>query len=296
MTNKTAAPATPTHATGSYFGSLWMVAATVCFTIMGVLVKLTAQKFALHEYELTFWRMGFATLVLGIHASATGKVFATRYPKEHFYRSVVGGVSVLMFFYGIAHLPLATAITFNYTSAIFLAILSVIILKQRPHPLTWFALILGFVGVALLLQPAIAASGTLPTFMGILGGAMAGYAYLQVRELSLLGEPSWRIVFYFSLVASVLAGIVATWRGWSVITWEILPYVLGIGLSALIAQLLMTHAYKVGRKFMVAALSYGTVVLSTLYGVFVLGEPLGALAMTGIALVVLSGVLAGLKG
>ncbi|UNU73797.1 DMT family transporter [Moraxella nasovis] len=286
----------PSPHTGSYLGSLWMIAAAVCFTMMGVLVKMSAQKFAMHGYELSFWRMGFATLVLGLHAGLTGGNFHTKYPKAHFYRSMVGGISVLMFFYGISHLPLATAISFNYTSAIFLAVWSVIILGQRPHPLTWFALVIGFGGIVLLLKPAIMSSGITPAIIGISSGAMAGYAYLQVRELSLLGEPSWRIVFYFALVATVLSAIATTIQGWTIITWEILPFVLGIGITALAAQLMMTHAYKVGRKFMVASLSYCTVLLSTLYGFVVFDEVLDILSLIGIGLIICSGILAGMRG
>ena len=76
---------------------------------------------------------------------------------------------------------------------------------------------------------------------------------------------------------------------------EAVPYLLGIGLSAVAGQVAMTHAYKVGRKFMVAALSYLVVVLSAIYGAYVFGETLSTVAILGIVLIVASGVLAGLK-
>lgn len=281
--------------TGSFLGSLWMVAGAVCFTIMGILVKITGLKFAMHEYELVFWRVLFAAVVLGGQAMLMGWSFATAYPKAHFWRSLAGTVSLFMFFFGLVHLPLATAITFSHTSAIFLAILSVIILKQLPSRLTWFALLLGLVGIGLILRPSILGHGTLPTLIGLSSGAIAGYAYLQVRELSLLGEPSWRIVFYFSGLASILAAIASTIKGWTPISTEMVPYLLGIGLSAMGGQLAMTHAYKVGRKFMVSALGYLVVVLSTLYGVVAFDEVLPMMAMMGIGLVVVSGILAGKK-
>ncbi|MFB6348355.1 DMT family transporter [Moraxella sp. ZJ142] len=292
MTNH---PRTAHIDTGSTTGSLWMVVAAICFTIMGVLVKTTGVKFAMHEYELVFWRVLFATVVLGVQALMTGKQFTTRYWQAHFWRSLAGSVSLFMFFFGLVHLPLATAITFSYTSAIFLAIFSVIILRQVPSRLTWFALVLGLVGIVLILRPSILGQGLLPTAIGLASGAIAGYAYLQVRELSLLGEPSWRIVFYFSLLASVLAAVMSGIQGWTPIGLPMLPYLFGIGVSAMAGQLAMTHAYKVGRKFMVSALSYLVVVLSTLYGVVAFGEVLPLMALVGIVLVIASGVLAGKK-
>lgn len=287
--------ATPTPQTGSYFGSFYMVIAAICFTIMGILIKQAHLKFGLHEYELVFWRMSFATVVLGGQAFLVGRSFKTNHPKPHFWRSLIGTISLFAFFYGFTHLPLATVITFSNTSAIFLAILSLLILKQKPSGLTWFALIIGLVGVMLILQPTVLAFGTLPTLIGLSSGVLAGYAYMQVRELSLLGEPSWLIVFYFSLLSTLLAGVVSMFKGWSALSLELLPYLLGMGAFAVIGQLLMTHAYKVGRKFMVASLSYLAVVLSTLYGVWGFGEHLSLMAMVGIGLVIVSGVLSGLK-
>lgn len=280
---------------GSFLGSFYMAIACVFFTIMSALIKKMSINFAMHEYELVFWRMGFSLIVLGIWAMIMGHSFKTNYAKPHFWRSLIGTISLFAFFYGLTHLPLATAVTFSNTSAIFLAILSIIILKQKPNQTTWLALIIGFVGVAMILRPTFLNFGTLTTLIGLSSGVLAGYAYLQVRELSLLGEPSWKIVFYFSLVATVLAGIVSSVQGWTALSLAMLPYLLAIGLSAMIGQLLMTYAYKVGKKFMVATLGYLGVVLSALYGVWAFDEPLSLWAVLGIGLVVVSGVLAGTK-
>ena len=83
---------------------------------------------------------------------------------------------------------------------------------------------------------------------------MSGWAYLQVRELSLLGEPGWRVVFYLSVTSVAMSAVWATLTGWHSLSAEALPYLAGIGLSATIAQLCMTRAYKVGNKFTVASL------------------------------------------
>ena len=281
--------------TGSVIGSLWMVVGAIGFSIMGLLVKMTGTRFEMHEYELVFWRVVFAATVLGLQAELTKKQFSTRYPQAHFWRSLAGTISLFMFFFGLVHLPLATAITFSHTSAIFLAIFSVILLKQFPSRLTWFALMLGLCGIMLILRPSILGHGLLPTLIGLTSGAMAGYAYLQVRELSLLGEPSWRIVFYFAVLATLISAIASTVVGWTPIQPQMLPYLFGIGLFAMIGQLSMTHAYKVGRKFLVSALGYLVVVLSMLYGVIFFDEVLPVMAMVGIVLVIASGILAGKK-
>lgn len=280
---------------GSYFASFYMVAAAICFALMGIFIKKINLQFGLHEYELVFWRMLFALVVLGVQALFLHRSFASRYPLAHFWRSFAGTISLFMFFYGITHLPLATAVTFSHTSAIFLALLSMLLLKQMPSKMAWVGLWVGFLGIGLILRPTVLDFGVLPALIGLGSGLIAGYAYLQVRELSLLGEPAWRIVFYFALVSTLLSALVSAIKGWTIPTMDAWGYLFCMGACAMVGQLLMTHAYKVGRKFMVASLSYLSVVLSSLYGVWGFGEPLSALAMVGIGLVIVSGVISGLK-
>ena len=124
---------------------------------------------------------------------------------------------------------------------------------------------------------------------------MSGWAYLQVRELSLLGEPGWRVVFYLSVTGVAMSAVWATLTGWHPLSAEALPYLAGIGLSATIAQLCMTHAYKVGNKFTVASLSYLTIVFSALAGVMFLGDSITWQETFGMIIIVASGVLSGIR-
>lgn len=282
------APTNPNQ--GSLFGSLYMVLACLCFALMLVFIKMAGQKFAMTTYEITFWRVSFALIVLGGFSWLKGRDFRTRYPKEHFWRSLAGSVALLMNFYVVLHLPLATASTLQNTSALFLGLLSIIILKQQPNKSTWAALLLGFIGVMILLNPS--ASGDIITMLiGLASGAISGYAYLQVRELSLLGEPAWRIVFYFSLLSTLISGILAWYVGFRPISWQSMPYIIGIGTMALLGQLLMTYAYQVGRKFVVATLSYLVVVFSVLFGIVLFDEVLSWQVLLGISIIVISGIL-----
>ena len=277
--------------TGSTFGSLYMVLATLCFAFMLVLIKLLGIRFGMHAYEITFWRVAISVTVLGLYSWYKGRDFRTQYPKEHFWRSLSGTVALLMNFYVILHLPLATASTLQNTSAIFLGLLSVMISKQKPTFLIWLSLILGFLGVLLLLKPSVTSGQGLAMGIGLISGALSGYAYLQVRELSLLGEPAWRIVFYFSLLATLMSGLLSAWVGFSTVNLKNLPLILGVGIIALLGQLLMTYAYQVGRKFMVATLSYLVVVFAVIFGVLWFDEKLDLPILLGISIIIISGIL-----
>lgn len=271
-------------------GSGWMVIAALFFAIMGALVKLGAAHFS--ALEMVFYRTILSVVVLGSVAVFTGQSLQTPHIKAHLGRGVAGTMGIMLFFYALIHLPLATAVTLNYTSPIFLAILSFLLLKERISGKTIAVLSLGFVGVIILLRPSIGSEQFVASLVGLSAGAMAGWAYLQVRQLALLGEPEWRVVFYFSVVSALIAGVLAFVEGWHMPqNGQQVLILLGIGVTALIAQLSMTRAYKVGRKFVVASFSYLTVVFSTLLGVLWFAEAMHWQELVGIAIIIISGIL-----
>ena len=98
-----------------------MLVAALGFAIMGALVKVGSQKFS--AAELVFYRSLFGLLSIWLFIFFQKLPLATPHLGKHMSRSLVGFASLVLFFYAIAHLPLATAITLNYTSPLFLAVL-----------------------------------------------------------------------------------------------------------------------------------------------------------------------------
>lgn len=272
-------------------GSGWMIIAALLFAMMSILVKSAATHLHMNEYELAFWRSLLPALVIFGTTLVRKQTLKTPFFWGHMQRSLAGTTALLLAFYGLSRLPLATSVTLNYTSVVFIALLSIFWLKDKPSLKTWVALLMGLAGICLMLKPAFATDRLLETLITLSGGIFTAFALLQVRELSLMGEPAWRIVFYFSAVATIVSAIAATWFGWQGLTSESLPYIIGIGATGLLAQLAMTHAYHVGQKFTVAALSYLTVVFSAIYGVIFVGEHIGWIEVLGITAVILAGIV-----
>ncbi|WP_165089178.1 DMT family transporter [Neisseria yangbaofengii] len=262
---------------------------------MNLCIKAASQEFGLNNGELVFWRMSFAASVLGLTAKIRGEQFGSPHWKLHLNRSIVGTLAMLCLFYAVMHLPLATGVTLGYTSSIFLAVFSFLVLKERIALYTQAVLVLGFIGVVVLLNPSFESGQVFPALIGLAGGAMSGWAYMQVRELSLLGEPGWRVVFFLSVTGMAVSSVWASFSGWHALSWDSVPYLLGIGVSATVAQLCMTHAYKAGNKFTVASLSYLTVVFAALSGMWLLGDKITWQEVLGMIIIVASGVLSGIK-
>ena len=268
----------------------WMVVAGFLFGCMGVFVKLGAQHFS--SAELVFYRSLFGLLAIYLIVRVRRLPLATPYWKMHLWRGLSGFAALMLFFYAIGSLPLATAITLNYTSPLFLALFTTMILRERPHlPLT-LAILLGFAGVALLLRPTLHQEQLVTGLMGLASGFLAGIAYLNVKQLGQMGEPSFRVVFYFTLLSTVGGGLWMMVHTFHAVTPLNFLLLLGLGVTATLAQLAMTRAYREGDTLVVGSLAYSTVVFASLWGIALWGEVLPVAGWLGILLIIVSGVAA----
>ena len=269
--------------------SLWMIAASLLFACMGVCVKFAAETHS--AVEITFYRSFISLILMFGLVRLRGVLLATPHWRWQVTRGAVGFSALFSYFYAITLLPLATAVTLNYTSAIFLALyLGFAGMRMRRGMLG--ALVLGLVGVIMLLKPTLHADQLLGGLVGLGSGVMAGMAYFSVRELGARGEPETRTVFYFSLVSSVGAG---GWLAFSEIHAVDLSsglLLLGVACFATVAQLAMTRAYSRGKTLMSAALAYSTVIFSSLFGMLFWGEVMDASSWLAVGLIVASGVAA----
>lgn len=272
-----------------------MLLAGLGFAVMGACVKAGAARFS--TSELVFYRSAFGLVMITALVYWNGKPLKTPLLAMQMRRALVGFTALLLFFYAIAHLPLATAITLNYTSPMFLALLSPWLLKaeqglsrQRRWRLN-LCVIGGFTGVCLLLQPTFNSNQLVAGGVGLLSGIGAAFAYVHVKQLGQAGEPDWRTVFYFTLVCSIASG------GWMLIDhmtplrWQDLPLLCGLGLSATLSQLALTRAYRTGNTLTVASLAYSTIVFATLIGAIIWSETLSTHEVAGMLLIVAFGIL-----
>lgn len=269
--------------------SLWMIAASFLFACMGVCVKLAAQTHS--AVEITFYRSFISLLLMYGLVRLRGVPLATIHWRWQITRGTVGFMALFGYFYAITLLPLATAVTLNYTSAIFLA-LYLVLAGTRLHRGMFGALGIGLVGVALLLKPTFHAEQLFGGLVGLGSGVMAGMAYFSVRELGARGESESRTVFYFALVSSVCAGVWLLFSEIHAVDRRSGLLLLGVASFATVAQLAMTRAYSRGKTLMSAALAYSTVVFSSLFGMLFWGEAMDGWGWLAIALIVLSGIAA----
>ncbi len=289
--------------------ALWMVLAALIFATMGVCVKVASVWF--NSAELVFYRGLIGIVFLAVLARSRGVSLATQYPGMHAWRSLIGVVSLGAWFYAIAHLPLATSMTLNYMSSVWIAVFLIggaliawVPLPgrdgrvQRPPlqgPLV-LTVVVGFAGVVMMLRPTLGDRQAFAGLIGLLSGLTAAFAYMQVVALSKLGEPEARTVFYFALGSAVAGGAAAVFGGFSEWPGVQALWLLPVGVLAALGQLCMTRAYATakteGGTLLVANLQYSGIVFAAIYSVLLFGDRIDAWGWTGMALIVGSGIAA----
>jgi drug/metabolite transporter (DMT)-like permease len=288
-----------------------MVLASFFFASMTVCVKYASSGF--NAAELLFARGLLGVFFIWTLAQHQKISLVTKYPGMHAWRSFVGVIAMGCWFYAIALLPLATAITLNYMSSLWIAtfIVAGTLLHWRPSSESRFltsmqmalvfTVLIGFAGVVLMLRPSVQQNQALAALIGLCSGLCSAFAYMQVSALSRIGEPEVRTVFYFS-VGTVVAGLIGTaiWGtstiGTGAWSWRPAVWIVPLGFFATLGQLCMTRAYaSAGNSsgtLVVANLQYLGIVFGGLYGIVLFDERLPLSGWFGMALIVASGVIA----
>jgi S-adenosylmethionine uptake transporter len=169
---------------------------------------------------------------------------------------------------------------------------------ERPEPgarwswPSWRA----FIGVVMLLRPAIDQNQTFAGLVGLMSGLGAAFAYMQVMAISRMGEPETRTVFYFAVGTAVAGALGMLVMGITPWNWQHALWLPPIGILASLGQLAMTKAYSMsenhGGTLMVANLQYSGIVFAAVYSLILFGDNIPLIGWAGMALIIVSAIAA----
>ncbi len=208
----------------------------------------------------------------------------------HMIRDVVGVASYYLYFAAISALGLADATTLNYTAPFFIPLFWWLWMKERIHNRIWWSVILGFIGTATVLNPSkhIFQEGFV---LGLFAGITSAIASVALRILNLKREAMSRTLFYYFLTGTILTSTVV-WVYWKTphgLEWVQL---IGIGLSTVIAQMLLTVAYRYGTASFLSPIAYSAVIYAALVSVLIFDQPMTWRSIIGTVLIVIAGSFA----
>ncbi|MGF1610786.1 MAG: DMT family transporter [Kiloniellales bacterium] len=220
-------------------GALYMAAAALGFAVMNTIIRYLSADF--EPLQIAFFRNVFALAFMLPWLSRVGVTgLRTQRLGTHLWRAAIGFLSMVCWFYAIALLPLAEAISLNFTVPLFVTIGAALVLGEVVRLRRWSATIVGFLGVLIIVRPGFA-EVTWPMALPILAAALMAVAALIVKSLSAT-EPPAVVVVYMNLILTPLSLVPAlfVWRwpdGWSLLLF------LALGLVAAVAHIALTRSY-----------------------------------------------------
>jgi len=283
-----------------YKGIFYMLLAALGFSLMGGAAKLLKGSFG--AGQLVFWRnfIGLIVLMAGFMARPP----VNKGGKLHLliFRGMMGTTALYTLLYCILHIPLGTAMTYNLTSALFIAVFSFLLFREYHGRIVLLAVLLGFLGMLFIYKPAM----HFPWYYhmaGLISGITSALAYITVNRLA--GYYDSRIIVLAFIGTGVLVPLVfmliryignippdnvffINWQWPSGIEWF---YVIWLGLAALFGQYFVTKAYGADKAGIVSSIGYANIIFSVFLGM-ALGDPFPDWMSTlGILCIISSGVM-----
>lgn len=218
-----------------------------------------------------------------------GQALKTNYPVLHIVRSLFGWLGFTTYYLALPHIPLVDAALLRAAAPIWVPLIVFAWLRATIPAVRWMALLGGFAGVMLILQPE---DGNINAghLLGVAAGMSLAGSMATTRRLS-ASEPASRVLFYYFFISFVASTPMALQHFGPVAPAQI-PGLLYVGLSIFLTMVLYTRAYTFAPTTVIAPLSYVAVPLSGLLDWFFWRELPNALALAGTLVVIASGVLA----
>lgn len=275
--------------------AVWMLVASLFYAAMSACVKHLSLWFT--PIEMMGYRGAIGIVFVAIVAHSRGISLRTRVPMMHVWRNLGGLSAVILSFYAIGHLPLATAMTLQYMSGVWVAaflvggtlLLGNLGQARRQGPLM-VAVLVSFAGVVLMLQPTLAQNQLFAGIVGVAGGVCGALAYLQLAALGRVGEPEPRTVFYFSLGAMLAGGMAMPFFELQPLHTPQALWLLPMGIFAALGQLSLTRAYTRGATIVVANLQYSSIVFGALFGLVLFGDRIPPIGWLGMAVIIAASI------
>ena len=272
-------------------GIFCIITAGFGFALMSLFVKLSGD---LPSMQKGFFRNIIAVFISLIPLLKHWKVINT--PKDKtgwlvlILRSVFGTIGLVLNFYAISHISLADSSIIQKLSPFIIIILSYIFFKEEMTRFQFFAIIIAFVGIILIIKPSgndIISMGALAALSGAL---CAGIAYTCVRYLGTHNISGEFIIFFFSSLSSLmlLPYLIFDYR---TMTFYQLSMLLLAGISATIGQYGVTFAYKFAAAKNISVFDYSQVLFSGIFGYIFFGEFPDFQSLIGYIIVISVGIV-----
>jgi drug/metabolite transporter (DMT)-like permease len=289
-------------------GILCAFTASITFSLNDVGVKFLSGDYPLHQVVLTRACVGIAiTLAIMMPLEGGYGLLRTKYIGLHLIRGSFVVMANLLFFLGLAEIPLSEATAIFFVSPLIITIFSVIFLSEKVGPWRWFAVAMGLLGAVVMLRPTPSSFQWASLFPV---GAAFCYASLHTLTRKMSGtEKASTMSFYIQLTFVISASLMGLafgegqyaaqdsaaleflFRPWIWPTPFDLMVMSGVGIASGIGGYFISQAYRISEAALIAPIEYTALVLSIFWGITLFNEWPDSVAWLGMALILSGGLL-----
>lgn len=276
-------------------GALFMLLSAFLGALNGAVAKFLSDS--MDPIEIVFYRNLLGILIILVSLKKVSTTFDTSKMHLLFLRGLFGALAMVLFFYTIATIPLGEAVVLNKTSPFFVTILAYYLMKEGISLQTFFALIIGFVGIVFIVKP-FGIELSIEHILGVLGGFFAAAAYATIKKIREIYDA--RIIMLSFMGVGILIPIgLFLFTPYAHFQMHTNPVVWGlVGAMAIIStgsQWFLTRAYSLSKASIIGVVSYSSIPFAIGFGIM-LGDTFPDMyTFIGISLIVLGGVLVSKK-
>jgi len=271
--------------------AFFMIISVTGFSIMDLSVKWTTASYPIGE--VIFFRMifGIIPLVFVVPKDRWQNLFETKKSGLHFVRCFTGTCALFAVYASLHYLPLAQTVSLTFASPIFSTILSIFILREVVRRRRWMAIILGFFGVCVLVNP-FSTSFSIYMILPLIFCFFFAMVSISIRKLSET-EPTYLVALYFTIFGIIASLItIPLFGAWKIPTSTFdLFILLCVGVSGGIGNLALTAAFKNAEVSIVTPLKYLSLIYAVIFGYLIWGEIPTWNTYVGAILIVISSLI-----
>jgi drug/metabolite transporter (DMT)-like permease len=264
--------------------ALWMTGAIFSFTAMAIAGRAVSD---VHDtFEIMMWRSVVGFILLMIVAGSLGRLHEVRRDRmgQHLIRNMFHFSGQNLWFWALTMIPLAQVFALEFTSPIWVILLSPLVLGEKLTRPRLIAAGMGFVGILMVARPDFAALN--PGVLAAAASAVCFAATILMTKALTRGESIVSILFWLTLMQGCFGFVTAAYDG--VLHWptaQTLPWLALIGFCGVLAHTCLTSALSMAPASYVVPLDFLRLPVIAVVGMVFYNEALDPLVMLGAAVI-----------
>jgi len=269
-------------------GPFYFLISVIFFSVMEILVKFLSSSYPIGE--LVFFRgfFGLLPIIFIMPKKKFFQNFKTKKIKLHIFRTITGCFALISIFFGLKYLPLADAISITFAAPIFATIFSIFFVKEIVGKKRWFAVLIGFLGILIILKPGTSLFSIYSIFPILFCVGFAASASL-IRILSKT-DKNYLISFYYT-AGLTLISLFLDPLSWKIPLFKDCLLLISIGIIGSLGNIIITEAYRKSEISLITPIKYLNLIFAIVFGYYLFNEVPEVSTLIGSVLIIVSTVI-----